>query len=84
MLAAMAGMSSLFIYCYFGKTSTENFLKITDCLYESDWLNLPVDLQKYFIFMIGNAKRPLCFCGFEICTLNLETFTKVSWLIKNY
>lgn len=79
MLAAMVGMTSLFIYCYFGKTTTENFLKISNCLYESDWLSLPNGLQKYFILMIGNANRPNHFYGFEIVILNLETFAIVSW-----
>lgn len=76
--AVAIGISTIFLYCYFGKIATDSVMNMTDCLFQSKWLNLPVDLQKYFIFMIGNARQPLFYDGFRIATLNLETFIGVS------
>lgn len=58
--------------------ATESFEAMSDCLYESNWPELPIELQKYFILMIQNAQRPLYYHGFEIAVLKMETFCKVS------
>lgn len=77
LIAIMIGVSTLYLYCYFGKLATDSFMMMTDCLFESNWQNLSVHLQKYFILMIANAKRPFFYHGSKIATLNLETFTVV-------
>lgn len=51
---------------------------MADCLYESDWHELSVDLQQKVVLMIQNMQRPLFYTGFGVAVLNLETFTKVS------
>lgn len=71
------GLTNLFFYCYFGKYASENFSKISDCLYETDWQRLPVKLQKYFIIMITNTQKLVFYHGFGMVYLNLETFCKV-------
>lgn len=53
-------------------------MKVADILYESNWQDLPVNLQKNFILMIGNAARPLQYDAFGIAPLNLETYTNVN------
>lgn len=75
----MIGTSNLFLYCYYGKLVTDSYFQFADCLFESDWYLLPTKSQKYFIMMIGNAHRPLCYYGFGVLSLNLETFTKVNF-----
>lgn len=77
-MIAFSPIASLFIYCYFAKLATESFLKMTDCLYECNWFELPTKLEKYFPFMIQSAQKPIYYHGFGIIILNLETFTKVS------
>lgn len=77
----------LFVYCYYGKIATDSFIAMSDCLYESNWHNLPIHLQKYFIIMITNAQRKLYYHGFGILFLNLETFSaviecSVIWIIE--
>lgn len=57
--------------------ATDNFEKMADCLYESNWPDLPIHLQKYFILMIENTQRPIFYHGFNMIKLNLETFGKV-------
>lgn len=78
LIALFVGISNLFIYSYFGKLATESFNKISGCVYEFNWHELPIDLQKYFILMIQNTQRPYFYHGFKIVILNLETFTGVS------
>lgn len=69
---------NLFLYCYFGKMATHSFEKMASCLYRANWHYFPIELQKYYVIMIGNAQRPLYYHGFGVAILNLETFTKVS------
>lgn len=77
-MAISVSASNLFLYCYYGKSSTEISLKYADYLYESNWIELPNDLKKYFILMITSMERPLFYHGFHVVRLNLETFAAVS------
>lgn len=80
-LAAADGLSILFLHCYFGKLATDSFLNMTDCLFECNWQDLPIELQKYFIMLIENAQRPLYYHGFKIAVIDLVTFAKVKLTI---
>lgn len=77
MTTASVTVTNLLIYCFFGKLATESFAKMSDCVYNMDWHELPIGLQKYLILMIANMQKPLYFHGFGVINLNLETFTKV-------
>lgn len=77
LIGAVVSALNLFLYCYFGKLATESHAKIADCLYKTNWQNLPIDSQKYFILMIANMQKPLHYHGFKIAVLDLETFTNV-------
>lgn len=72
-----------FVYCYFGKSATESFLQMADSLYEANWIERSVVVQKYFLLAITNAQRPLFYHGYGIAVLNLDTFTKVSIIMEN-
>lgn len=76
-MASGVSLSTLFLYCYFGEVATGCFGNVAHVLYESNWLHLPFNLQKYFILVIGNAQRPLNYHGFKIAILNLNTYLKV-------
>lgn len=76
--------STLFLFCFFAKMGTENFLKMGDCLYDSNWHELPVNLQKYLILIIGNMQIPIHYHGFGLAYLNLETFAKVCKTVITY
>lgn len=67
-----------FTHCYFGKLATDSFAQMSNDLFEANWVELPVRVQKYFVLMIGNAQIPLYYHGFRMVFLNLETFSKVS------
>lgn len=77
LIGIFAGISPLFLYSYFGKLATESYEKMCGDLYEFNWHELPNDLKKFFILMIGNAKIPIHYSGFGMFILNLENFAKV-------
>lgn len=58
--------------------STESYFGMAECLYETNWNELPIDQQKYFIIMIQNAQQPLYYHGYGMVILKLETFCKVN------
>lgn len=68
---------NLFLYCYFGQRSTDHYAAFADCAYESDWMSLPINLKKPIIMMIVYARKPLCYHGYGIVTLDSMTFLKV-------
>lgn len=74
----LSSILTLFLYCYYGKIATKSFEDMADDLYQANWHDLPIGLQKYFIIMIANSQRPIYYHGFGVVILNLETFTKVS------
>lgn len=42
-----------------------------------EWIQLPIDIKKDFIIIIGNAQRPLTYTGFGITKANLKSYTSV-------
>lgn len=93
--AFITAESVICIYCYFGVKTTESYENMASDLYESNWPDLPVKLQKYCIVMIANMQRPVYYHGFNICNLDLEIFVvvrkssiqmkfKISNLIHNF
>lgn len=78
----LGSSSNLFLLCYFGQQATDSFGRMSDALYETNWLNFEPKLQKYFLIAIQNAQQPLFYNGFSIMTLNLESYTQVSkWML---
>lgn len=73
---------NIFLYCYFGKLATDYYAKYADCLFESNWLALPMDIRKTYVMMIMYARKPLVYHGGNIIVLNLETFLKVNGNIQ--
>lgn len=68
---------TVYLYCHFGSVITESFSKCGDLVYESHWLELPINLQRFSIMMIQNSHLELAFKGFDMVELNLESFTNV-------
>lgn len=63
-IAVCIGVSNLFLHCFAGKMATESYEDMIDVLYQSDWIKMPIHLQKYFILFIGYAQRPMYYDGF--------------------
>lgn len=69
---------TLYLYCYYGKYATDSYASYANCLYNSNWIILPLNFQKLFVVMIGHAQQPLFYHGYGMVELNLETFARVS------
>lgn len=82
-IAAFVGIGNLFVFCYFGKLTTESSLKMTDCVYDLNWRHFDNNLKKCLIPILQMGKRPLTYEGYGIFTLNLETFTQVISHMRN-
>lgn len=77
LMVVTVSIADLFLYCFFGKVATDSHLEIADCLFEIDWLDMPIELQKHFILMIAHIQKPRYYHGFGVANLDLETFKKV-------
>lgn len=77
LLGIITSLCNLFVYCFFGKLATESFESMADCLYETNWPEQPIELQKNLILLIANMQKSLHYRGFEVANMELETFTKV-------
>lgn len=77
LLATWAGISPLFVYCYFGKQATSSYEQMGNCLYNLNWIDLPIKLQKNLIVMIANMQKPIHYHGFKFAILDLKTFIQV-------
>lgn len=84
LIGVLVGIATLFLYCYFGALVIECYDEMPKCLFESNWQGLSVDLQKYFILMIGNANRPLYYHGFGFTILDLKTFSSLIKAVVTY
>lgn len=72
-------LSYLFLCCYLGKMATDSYAQMAESLYECNWYEMPLHLQKDFIIIGANAQVPLAYSGYGIAELNLLTFCKVSF-----
>lgn len=79
LLAVVSQMVVAFGFCYLGQLATDRFKTISDRVFEMNWQEFPVGLQKYVIVMIGNMQKPLYYHGSGIIILELNTFLNVSY-----
>lgn len=77
-LAVLLSTGVVFIYCYVGTFTTEQFLLYADITYESKWYKCPVPLQKLLTILLAYSQRPRYFNGYGLIDLTLVTFTTVS------
>lgn len=80
MIGLPMSVGTVFLYCYVGSSTTSQFLRYGDITYMSNWLELPIELQKCIHVLIANTQRPLIYNGLNLIDLNLMTFAKVKIL----
>lgn len=74
---------NLFLYCYYGAFATDFYSKYANCVYESNWLTLPTNIQKNYVLMIIiYSHQSVVYHGGNIIVLNLKTFLKVKSCIN--
>lgn len=77
LMSLLVSGANLYLYCYYGDRSTRNFDQMAHVIFQSNWNERPVEIQKFFKMMIANAQRPLFYHGLYIFHLNLETYLKL-------
>lgn len=65
------------IFCYFADLTTDRVLKIGDTVYDLNWFDQPVEMQKYVTLMIARSQERIYFSGLGLITCSLEAFGKV-------
>lgn len=80
LISLLIGISNLFVYCYYGKMATDSFCSMSDSLYEANWHDMPMELQRYIILMIANSQKAIHYHGFRMASLDLVTFSKVRFV----
>lgn len=81
-LAVFLSTGVVFIYCFMGTFTTDQFLLYADISYESSWYKFPVKLQRYYVLILADSQRPRSFDGWGLIELTLVTFTKVLQIIR--
>lgn len=79
-MSIIMSTGNIFLYCFVGSFTTENFWRYADASYETLWYKFPVNLQKYLRMIIANAHRPRIFNGLGIINLSLMSFMMVHML----
>lgn len=82
-LSLQMSTGTVFLYCYAGSLTTSQFLRYGNISYESDWVEMPIELRKFIQILIADAQRPLIFRGLNLVDLNLAAFTKVNLIQCN-
>lgn len=84
LLVASVALTDLFLYCYFGRVTTESYENMADNLFGCNWPDLPNELRQYFVIMIADAQRSCCYSGFKLALLNLEKFCSVNYIMRTF
>lgn len=77
-------MFILYAYCSYGDRTTSNYAGFADVLYETNWYELPIQNQKYFILMMSNAQEPVYYHGMYLIEVHLIFLGKVFSILSTY
>ena len=73
----MVSGANLYFYCYYGNRASNDYSQMAHILFESNWNEQSVEVQKFIKMMIANAQRPLFYHGLRIVHLDLQTYLKM-------
>lgn len=66
-----------YVVCESAESLNSLSFEVADIFYNSRWYNLPIHMQKMFIFMIRRAQVPFNLRGLNFFKCSLEQFLKV-------
>lgn len=82
--ASNAGISHLmmmWIFCHFADQVTRSNCFIADILYKSQWIHMPINLQRSVLLCMRCAQYPVYFTGLGFIECSLENCAKASKFI---
>lgn len=71
-----------YLFCHYGNSTMDKVSTIGDIAYNSNWFELPVKLQKQFIFIILRSHKRSSFIGFHLIPCTMQVFGQVSFKYK--
>ncbi|RZC35671.1 7tm 6 domain containing protein [Asbolus verrucosus] len=75
----MAILVEIFMYCWFGNEVELKSRKISYAAFESDWLNISMEVKKKMVFFILRSQTPLKMSALNLFYLSLDTFMRVNF-----
>lgn len=78
-----AGLFWPFLICSLATSTTESVSSISDMIYDSQWIDYPLELRKLILLMIMRAKKPMYFHGLKIVPCSLSVFLQVSPILAS-
>ncbi|XP_041973377.1 odorant receptor 67c-like [Aricia agestis] len=70
-------LGQIFLICYFGDQVMRSSLKLSDTLYESQWIFADKRIVKNIFIMLLRAQKPSKFTAYGFANINLETCTAI-------
>lgn len=68
----------LALFCYHANFASDRVACIGYNIYDWNWFEYPVELQKYTILVIAQSQEPVYFVGFNLIRCTMEVLGKVS------
>lgn len=69
------------IFCYFANWASDRVEENGDTVYDLNWRDYPVDMQKYVVLMLARSQERIEFNGLGLAKCTLESFGKVCNII---
>lgn len=66
-----------FLLCHFGGNVTNRFEKVGDDVYQLEWYNLPIEMQKQLPIIMASAQKPIYIRGYGDTRSTYFVFKKV-------
>lgn len=76
-LCIIGGIIWPYLFCYFATRTTKRVLSIGDSVYDMNWYEFPVTLQKYITLIIARSQKEVHFTGFTMVRCTLAVFGQV-------
>lgn len=67
----------MFIICELGERLSSKFVEFSDTFYQCDWHSFPMEIQKMYVTILADAKKPVMIEGFANTLCARESFKKV-------
>ncbi|KAK9309029.1 hypothetical protein QLX08_001212 [Tetragonisca angustula] len=70
-------LMQVYLYCWFGNEMMLKSKKVSDAIYEMDWMTLPADLMKDLLLVLVRTKRPVKMTSGHVVVLSVDSFTTI-------
>lgn len=71
-----------YAFCYFAEMTTQHIVRVGGMAFEANWMEYPVEVQKYITLIIARSQYPTRFTGLGIISCTLEMFSKVKLFLN--